>query len=306
MQSPNGKGRSAVLWGIGISVALFLFAIISYCYLPPVHLEDTHKNIVKKSEIVSQLRINLLKSGEMEKNAVMAITDEESRAFADQSRAAAAAVEQNLKVLRSLIEAAPFQDEQKLDLEFNTCWAELRKLNQVILEFAVQNTNIKAASLSQARGAEAMGRFEHALDAVLRSSAGTPNEGRVAGLLYHAATAGLTLYTLHSPHIAEASDEKMDQIETRMKTEENEVVTSLDQLAGLVGAERQGSLAQAKAAFAEFMEVTAKVIELSRQNSNVKSLALSLGKNRKVAAQCDEILAAFQEVVNNRTFKATR
>jgi hypothetical protein len=255
---------------------------------------------------VSQLRVNLLKSEEMEKNAVMSLTDEESQAFADQSRLASAAVEQNLAVLRALIEAAPLQDEQKLVVEFNSCWEQLRKLDQIILEFAVQNTNLKAASLSRERGAEAMGRFEHALDDVLRLSSGTQNEGRVAGLLYHLASAALTIHNLHSPHIAEASDEKMDQIEARMKVEENEAVQALDDLAGLVGEESREPLMRAKAAFAEFMEVTAKVITLSRQNSNVKSLELSLGRKRKVAAQCDEILAAFQEAVRDRTFKATR
>jgi hypothetical protein len=52
--------------------------------------------------------------------------------------------------------------------------------------------------------------------------------------------------------------------------------------------------------------VTAEVIKLSRQNSNIKSLELSLGKKRKLTAQCDEILAALQETVQRRTFKATR
>ena len=98
----------------------------------------------------------------------------------------------------------------------------------------------------------------------------------------------------------------MDQIETQMKTEENEASKSLDDLASIVGEKSRHALLQAKTAFSEFMEVTAEVTKLSRQNSNIKSLELSLGKTRKVTAQCDEILAAFQEVVQRRTFKATR
>jgi hypothetical protein len=242
----------------------------------------------------------------MEKNAVMALTDEESREFADQSLAASAVVEQNQKQLNSLIDAAPMQDERNLVIEFNNCWTELRKLDQVILELAVQNTNLKAASLSREKGAEAMQRFEHALNDVLKSYSGTRNEGRVARLICHAITAGLKIHNLHSFHIAEASDEKMDQIETQMKTEENEASKSLDELASIVGEKSRHALLQAKTAFSEFMEVTAEVIKLSRQNSNIKSLELSLGKTRKVTAQCDEILAAFQEAVQRRTFKATR
>jgi hypothetical protein len=306
MQFPDGKGRSAVLWGIGISVGLLLFVVISKYYTPPMRYEDTYKNIVKKREILSQMRDNLHKSVEMEKNAVMALTDEESREFADQSLAASAVVEQNQKQLNSLIDAAPMQDERNLVIEFNNCWTELRKLDQVILELAVQNTNLKAASLSREKGAEAMQRFEHALNDVLKSYSGTRNEGRVARLIFHAITAGLKIHNLHSFHIAEASDEKMDQIETQMKTEENEASKSLDELASIVGEKSRHALLQAKTAFSEFMEVTAEVIKLSRQNSNIKSLELSLGKTRKVTAQCDEILAAFQEAVQRRTFKATR
>lgn len=222
MQFPKNKDRRAVLWGLGIAVGLLVFAVISKYYLPPVHLENTYKNIMKKNEIMSQLRIHFLKSVEMEKNAVMAITDKESQEFADQSLAASAAVEQDLTHLRSLIDAAPQQDEKKLDGEFNTCWMELRKLDQVILELAVQNTNLKAASLSQEKGAATMRQFEHALEELMHSYAGTPNEGRITDLAFHAITAGLKMYNLHSSHIAEASDEKMDQIETQIKAEENE------------------------------------------------------------------------------------
>ena len=306
MQFPDGKGRSAILWGIGISVGLLLFVVIlKYC-TPPMRYEDTYKNIVEKREILSQMRDNLHKSVEMEKNAVMALTDEESREFADQSLAASEVVEQNRKQLSSLIDAAPLQDERNLIIEFNNCWTELRKLDQVILELAVQNTNLKAASLSREKGTEAMQRFEHALNDVLKSYSRTRDEGRVARLIFHAITAGLKIHNLHSFHIAEASDEKMDQLEMQMKTEENEASKSLNELASIVGEKSRHVLMRAKTAFSEFMEVTAEVIKLSRQNTNIKSLELSLGKTRKVTAQCDEILAAFQEAVQGRSFKATR
>jgi hypothetical protein len=302
----NDKGRSAVLWGIGISVGILLFVVILIYHETHLPLEDTYKNIMKKSELLSQMRIDLLKSVEMEKNAVMAVTDTESQEFADQSLAASAAVEQNLKLLQPLVDATSLPDEKKFIIEFSKCWTELRMLDQVILELAVQNTNLKAANLSQGKGAESLGRFEQALEDVIRSCSGTLHEGRVTRLSYRAITAGLKIYNLHSPHIAEASDEKMDQIEMKMKMEENEASKSIDELAGLVGEKNRDALLKVKAAFAEFMEVTAQVVKLSRQNSNIKSLQLSLSKKRKIAAVCDEILAAFQEDVQSRTFKATR
>ncbi|MDP3478778.1 MAG: MCP four helix bundle domain-containing protein [Desulfoprunum sp.] len=306
MQFPQSKGLIAVLWGVGFSMGILFFFMITKYYGPFVPMKDTYLNIVKKSEILSQMRINLLKSVEMEKNAVMAQTDVESQEFANQSLAASTLVEQNFKLLRSLIDATSLQDEEKLVSEFNTCWTEFRKLDQVILELAVQNTNLKATGLSREQAADSMRRFELALEDVIRSNPGNPNEGRVAGAAWHAITAGLQIFNLHSSHIAEISDEKMAQIETQMKVDEQEASKSLDELTGIVGKDSNDALLQAKEAFSEFMEVTVKVIKLSRQNSNIKSLELSLGRKRKVTAQCEEILATFQEAVHDRPFKAAK
>jgi hypothetical protein len=265
-----------------------------------------YQTTLEKKRLLAQMRIDLLKSVEMEKNAVMALTDQESLDFANQSRTASATVEQNLHLLRALVDTAPSQGEHKLLAEFTTCWTEFGKLDQVILELAVENTNLKAAALSREKGSEAMREFERALEHLLSLFAGTQNESRAAGLAARALIAGLKLYNLHSAHIAEATDAEMDQIETQMQGEENTVADALAALNDLAGADRPDAVAQAKTAFAEFIAVTAAMIELSRQNSNVKSLELSFGKKRTIAAQCGTVLSALQETVHNKTYKATK
>ena len=83
-------------------------------------------------------------------------------------------------------------------------------------------------------------------------------------------------------------------------------LAELAELAGSVEGTRRDAVLQAKTAFADFIQVTAEVVVLSRQNSNIRSLELSLGRKRNLTAQCDETLAAFQKVVQSRSFKATR
>lgn len=306
MQFHDGKSLNAVLLGVGILILLLFIISVSNKSIRFTPLDDTLRILDKKREIVTRIRVNLLKSVEMEKNAVIALTDEESQNFADQSHASSAAVDQNLKQLGSLIDEAPHQDEKELVIEFNTSWTKLQKIDHVILELAVQNTNLKAASLSRSKGFEAVQRFEDALKDILRSYSGAPNEGRVARLICYAMTSGLKIYTMHSFHIAEESDVKMDQIEAQMKLDEKETSKSLDELSRIMSEKNRHDLMQAKTAFSEFMEVTAITIALSRQNTNIKSLELSLGRKRKISAQCDEILATFQKTIQNRTFKATR
>jgi hypothetical protein len=306
MQFSNRKEQIAFMVGIGIAVAIVLFAVMAKQSGDSPSKNSPYENTLEKKRILSQMRIDLLKSVEMEKNAVMALTDQESIDFANQSRAASATVGQNLNSLRLLVDTIPSQEEQILLGEFTTCWAEFGKLDQVILELAVENTNLKAAALSRGKGAETMQKFEQALEYLLQSSPGPQDESRIAGPVSRALIASLKMYNLHSAHIAEATDEKMDQIEAQMKVEESKVADSFAALSDLVGAESLEAVSQAKTAFAEFAAVTAEVMQLSRKNSNVKSMELSFGKKRRIAAQCDAVLAAFQETAHNKTYKATK
>ena len=74
----------------------------------------------------------------------------------------------------------------------------------------------------------------------------------------------------------------------------------------LVAPEKEAAWQEARTAFDELVKVTAQVIDLSRQNTNIKSFELSLGRKRKISAQCGEILISLEEAVKAREFKATR
>jgi hypothetical protein len=54
------------------------------------------------------------------------------------------------------------------------------------------------------------------------------------------------------------------------------------------------------------MGLNAQIVTLSRRNTNVRSLALSLGQKRMVAAACDDSLRALQDTLSKRGFSATR
>ena len=54
------------------------------------------------------------------------------------------------------------------------------------------------------------------------------------------------------------------------------------------------------------MKVNAEIVGLSRRNTNVKSLAMSLGQKRMLTAACEESLRALQEALATRGFAGTR
>lgn len=304
MQWIKNKEQIALLVGCGLALALILFAVFAKYSNNAASVRTVYENILEKKRLLSEIRVDLLKSIEMEKSAVMALTDQESMEYANQSRAASTSVDQNLTALRPLVDTMPVE-KKHLD-DFAACWAELGKIDQVLLPLAVENTNLKAAALSRDQGGEGMQRFEQALETVRASAAGHPEERQITALASRAMVAALKIFNLHGPHIIEPDTTKMDQIEARMKAEETVVTQSLAALEELFSNDKPEAISQAKGAFAEFLAVTNQVVHLSRLNSNIKSLELSMGRKRTIAAQCDDALAALQESVQQKTFKATK
>ena len=302
----SGKKGGLLLLLAGLVLGLVLMWIsIKYEHIN-LGLKDILGIMVKKTEILSRMRTNLLTSVDAEKSAVMADTDESSRAFADQSRQAADAVDRDRRELGLLVEKDHTDREMELLREFDGCWAELRKIDQVLLELAVENTNIKAANLSFGKGSLAMKRFEEALTDLKRSEPLSRKDNQIAELVWNALTAGLKIHYLQAPHIAAANDDQMDKIEAEIRQQNDVIKSSLSKLKLLVPKDKQASLGEAEAAYDELARVTAEVVNLSRQNTNIKSFELSLGRKRKVTAQCDEVLKRLEQVVRSKTFTGTR
>jgi hypothetical protein len=298
------KGR----WIILIVLVLFFITVAVGIKYNRVNLDikDVMGIMNKKIDALARMRINLLKSVEAEKMAVMADTDESSRANAVESQKAADALEKDRLELGVLIQRDSTDREMKLFQEFDGCWKDFRKIDQELLDFAVKNTNIKASNLSFVKGSEAVKDFEQALNPLMPNQPSTKEDPQVDRLVSEALVAGIKIHYLHAPHIAAINDEQMDKIEKEINQNEAIITKALTRLTPLVPEKKQDSLQKAKTAYEELTRVTAQVISLSRQNTNIKSFELSLGRKRKITSQCDEILKSLEEAVRSRSFKATR
>lgn len=304
MERPSSNQKKNRLW-----LLVAAFVLIAALFFIGVHYRDVivgvdsvPRMIASKMEALSALRINLLKSVESEKSAVMADTDEASISFAEESLREAEAGELNRRELAGLIEKYPSDKEKSLLQEFDSCWGEFRKIDRQVLDFAVQNTNLKAARLSFGAGRAAMDQFENALSRLVRDSDGGP----ICKIAYDAQAAALRINLLHAPHIASPDDDEMDSIEKAIRQYDAVVRRSLSEIKPFLLPEKKVLLQQAAEAYDEFMDVTGRVIELSRKNTNVKSFELSLNRKRKITSQCDEVLKELQDAIQGRAFKATR
>jgi hypothetical protein len=268
--------------------------------------ETIFQHSVEKSRLVSGMQAQLLASAEAEKSAVMAETDAASEAFAAESKRASAAVEQHRSELSRLIDISARPDEVQQLREFSSCWTRYQEVDAEILGLAVENTNLKAQKLSFVPAPAALDRVQTALDKLVTDSGTSAEAAPIAKGAYQVLTAALKIHALESRHIAEPSDAEMDRIEAEMKTLDGRVNDGLSHLSAQGGDAVKVAVETVRAAYADFQKVNTEVLALSRRNSNVRSLAMSLGQKRNVMAECQDHLQALQEAVRVDVSPATR
>jgi hypothetical protein len=207
--------------------------------------------------------------------------------------------------LQPILTSLGYTDELRYLQAFDQAFGEYRTLDDEILPLAVENSNLKAQRLSFGPAREVSNEFRRSLDAALQTAA--PQNPCCADALASKATAALLdIQVLYAPHIAEAEDAAMTRMEEQMAASEAAVQKNLDELKRVLGAKAGGHLATATAAFDRFKETHREIIRLSRRNSDVRSLALSLGRKRMVTATADDQLRALEEALAKRGFTATR
>jgi hypothetical protein len=236
--------------------------------------------------------------------AVMADSDETSAAFVREAEAATNAVGNSADALAPVLREMNYADESRLLEQFATRFAEYRRLDRSILDLAVENTNLKAQRLSFRDAQGAADAFGNALQGV---SAGLSDEAWHAQALASSAVAAVRqIQVLQGPHIAESDEAAMARLEGKAAEEEASARGALDALARVVRPAARPTIALAREALDRFTAINAQIVVLSRRNSNVRSLGLSLGQKRTLAATCDESLRALQDAVAQRGFTGTR
>jgi hypothetical protein len=254
---------------------------------------------------VSNLRVQFGKAADASNRAVMAVTDEASSAAAREAEQAMQAVERDIEALQRILQDLAYRDEIRGLEAFKTCFVGYRALDAEVLPLAVENTNIKAQRLSFGPARDAANDFRQSLQAAGRPIA-SQNADRVEALVAHATAAVLEVQVIQPRHIAESDEAAMSKMEGEMAASEAAARKTLDSLKALLPPAAGPRLAAAAAALDRFTTINAELVKLSRRNSNVRSLALSLGRKRTVTAECDDTLHALDEALSKHDFTATR
>lgn len=255
--------------------------------------------------LAADLRLRFNQAADASNRAVMADTDEASISFAGDAEKKVQIVEADVAALKPLLSSLGFSEELEVLDEFVKQFAEYRVVDRTILSLAVENTNLKAQRLAFGPAREAADDFRDSLG-VVASKIAPKDRCRGDGLIAKATLAVREIQVLQAPHIAEASDDAMARMEQDMDSLYAIARAALDALTELVPPVARPELAIALSALDRFNESAQQVVALSRRNSNVRSLELSLRTKPPLTAACDESLRALQDLLAAEGIKATR
>jgi hypothetical protein len=286
--------------------ALFAAVVAALSLVSGCHGGPTVLNRLDDARAVTaDLRVQFNKAADASNRAVMAETDEASTAFANDAAKTVKQVETDVSMLTPMLKTLGFQHEIELLQQFNKQFSEYRNLDSNILTLAVENTNLKAQRLSFGPAREAADGFRDALKQ-LAASVPAADRCNVDALVAKATLAVREIQVLQAPHIAEADDSAMTRMEHEMADLDASARDALKALSGVAAPGAPSALANALTALDHFKDISGQIVQLSRRNSNVRSLELSLGAKPALSTACDESLHALQNALAEEESKATR
>jgi len=281
------KVRSIAPWVV--------LVVLTACGSQPALVRQVHKE-----KLVTAIRHRLLESVEAEKSAVLATTDEESRALVLEAQRFEADINRLREELRALIVADGRTDErEKLDA-FEAAWATFEDVDKRLLALAVANTNLKAARLAEKDGAAALDRFVDVLTAMQQVT----NDPDTIRQLATASVAALRAQSLLLIHIPTADDAPMTRLEQRIRELNDAVDHALASVRSSAPASSD-QLATAVQAWSSYQRIAAEVQRLSRENTNLISFDVSVHEKRHATQDCLAALSALMVAIESGP-RATR
>jgi hypothetical protein len=280
-----------------IGASIIVLTLAPACVNRPALLHQ----LIDARRLAADMHVQFSKAVEASHRAVMAATDETSAAAGQEARQARSVVARDLSALEPLIAALAFSPEMLQLNQFKSRFEEYQRLDDDVLSLAVENTNIKAQRLAFGPAREAAEAFRRAIAAAVSTLPRDACDMRSQAAA--AVVAVLEIEVLQPPHIAESDEAAMTRMEDQMAQSE---AVARAALGTLQAAGDPQPTAAASEALARFETINTQIVTLSRRNSNVRSLALSLGRKRTLTAECEDHLSALEEALAGRELGGTR
>ena len=178
-------------------------------------------------------------------------------------------------------------------------FTNFQSIDKQISELDIQNSNGKALELAFGPASIALQEIDDRLNSI-SVEYGMASPDRANELMRWTSDARIRLLriqTLFAPHIAEESDEKMNEIEQRIANEDKGVQQDFESLASVLSGDLQNRLTDVSKLYADFLVTKAEIIRLSRENTSLRSVAIALNEKRDAMLACQDTLVAIEKAI---------
>jgi hypothetical protein len=304
--SDKGNARE-LIWvvagGLGLMVAFFTMLYVRGDPDPAALIAFKEKRLA----LVNAMRLSLAAASEAQNSAVMSTSDKDTKAFADQARIATTALERGQIELNKLLKENGDSNEAELMNRFDQALREFQQIDKQLLDLAVQNSNRKANDLAFRPAMTLLKQMDEALSRVVAEHAESPAENglRAVQLASDIRIGILRMQVLLLPHIAEPSDQKMDELEAQLSAEDRNVRENFAALSAQLPQSEQADLETATSRYADFDKLKSEIITLSRQNTDLRAVAIALQEKRLAMLACQDALVEIEHAIRAEPISST-
>ena len=259
----------------------------------------------KDNDTCTDMRLQLLYAIRAQKNAVISHRDEESHKFAEQARAASKEVERLRQELVNRRGSDPSMVIRQELEAFNRSWAEYQKIEETILELAVQNTNTKALKLCFGAALEQVNAYEAALDAILTQTEKRLGEVKSDPMataklvrqmrLVESIKVEVLRFHVELAAFANASSAEVSQLEQQVAKVQQSRDAHVAELTKTIDEKDQGLLDRTLALREQYQKSIADIRRFAKIDSNNRAAELSLTQAFVPSDACDKNLKTIQE-----------
>ena len=293
-----GPGASAISPGRRrcICSAVILASVGMGCGEP---LSPVLTRLMDARRLAAELQVAFSHSADAANRAVIADTDEASTAFAHEAQEQAQQVQRDLDQVDGIGGVSAIRMRASCSRAFakhsRIQRARPRDLGAGSREYQPQGAAPVVRGCTH--GGERAARLLS--DAAARVAA--KDQWHASALAAKATLAVREIEVLQAPHIAASEDAVMTQLESQMAALEATARSALQELSSLGGTPELHAAADAASkSLTDFTAINAQLVALSRRNSNVRSLALSLGQKLTLTALCEGSLRALNDRLSKR------
>jgi uncharacterized protein (UPF0210 family) len=245
------------------------------------------------------MRLSLAAASEAENSAVMSTRDQDAKTFAEEARTAEADLELGRIELGKLLKGSRNPGEPELMERVSQSMLEFQKIHKQLLDLAMQNSNRKAFGMAFGPATKLLEEMNEALSQIVAKYADSTAENRfqVTQLANDVRIGILSTQVVLLPHIAEASDQKMDQFEVQLSELDRKIRENLAALKLLSQEDDQADIDRVTSRYEEFDQLKSQIITLSRQNTDLRAVTIALQEKRQAMLACQDALVALEHAI---------